>query len=109
VYTPLIFKNRSSSACALTGRPKVAFLDRSGRVIGDATSSPLVEPPVTPGPGEIAIADIGVGSQSLADCQPVTPATLRIELPGGGVVFIGAGDFRFCPGQNAGIHQYQSG
>src|SRR5205085_7750198 len=35
-YTPLILKNRSASACTLNGHPDVAFLDRSGRVIGQA-------------------------------------------------------------------------
>jgi hypothetical protein len=29
-YTPLAFKNRSSSRCALTGHPKVSFLDQVG-------------------------------------------------------------------------------
>jgi uncharacterized protein DUF4232 len=106
-YTPLIFRNRSSSRCSLTGHPKVSFLDRSARVIGQAAPTPLIDPPVTPGPGEVAIADIGVGSQSLGDCRPVTPATLRVVLPGGGAVSVAAGSFRFCPSQNPGIHEFQ--
>ena len=106
-YTPLVFKNRSSSACTLSGHPKVIFSGRSGRIIGQTTPTPLIDPPVTPGPGEVAIADLKVGSQRLADCRPVTPATLRVSVgTGGGAITIAAGGFRFCPGEIVGINQY---
>jgi len=108
-YTPLIFTNGSSSDCTLKGHPTVSFFDRMGRVIGRATPSPLIDPAVTLGPGEVAVARIGVGSQSLADCGPVTPAILRVVLPSGGAVSVAAGAFRFCPGQHPGIHQFQYG
>jgi uncharacterized protein DUF4232 len=116
-YTPLAFKNWSSSRCALTGHPKVSFLDRSGRVIGQATSAVQEPTAVTVAPGEVASATIGVTSQSLADCQPVTPATLRVVLPGGGAVSVavptkgafepGGADFRFCPGENPSFGPFQ--
>jgi hypothetical protein len=105
-HTPLVFKNRSSSACTLSGHPRVTFLDRSGRVIGQAMPTPPIDPPVTPGPGEIATADLMVASQDLGECQPVTPATIRVNVGNGGAITIAAGSFRFCPGENAGINQY---
>jgi hypothetical protein len=74
-YTALVFKNRSATACTLTGHPRVTFADRSGRIIGHASRTPLIDPPTTPGPGEIAVADLMVSSQDLGGCQPVTPAT----------------------------------
>ena len=73
--------------------------------------------PVTLAPGDMAGASIGVGSQSLADCQPVTPATVRVVLPGGGTVSVavpakgafapGGGDFALCSGQNPSIREFQ--
>jgi hypothetical protein len=50
----------------------VTFPDQLGRVIGEAGPTPLIDPPVTPGPGERAVADLMVGSQRLGDCRPVT-------------------------------------
>jgi hypothetical protein len=60
-----------------------------------------------PGPGEIAIADLMVGSQDLGDCGPVTPASIRVTVGDGGAITVAPGGFRFCPGQIAGIDQYQ--
>jgi hypothetical protein len=101
----------------LTGHPKVSFLDRSGRVIGQAVPIPLDTRAVTLAPGEVAGATMGVGSQSLADCQPVTPATLRVVLPGDGAVSVavpnkgafepGGGDFGFCPGEHPSVRPFQ--
>ena len=105
-YTPLVFKNRSFSACTLSGHPHVTFLDRSGRAIGQTAPTPLIEPPVTPAPGEVAVADLMVGSQSLGECRPVNPATIRVSVGDGGAITIAAGTFRFCPGEITGIDQY---
>ena len=105
-YTPLVFKNRSSSACTLSGHPQVTFSDRSGRIIGQTAPTPLIEPPVTPAPGEVAIADLMVGSQSLGECRPVTPATIRVRVGDGDAITIAPGRFRFCPGEITGIDQY---
>jgi hypothetical protein len=63
---------------------------------------------VTVAPGEVASATVGVTSQSLVDCQPVTPATLRVVLPGGGAVSAAAGDFAFCSGENPTIGAFRN-
>lgn len=106
-YTPLVFANRSSSACTLSGHPRVAFLDRSEWVIGQAAPTPLIDPPVTPGPGEVAVADLTVVSQDLGECRPVAPARIRVDVRDGDTVMVAPGGFRFCPGENAGIKQYR--
>jgi len=94
-YTPLVFKNLSSTACTLNGIPgSRSRTDRTS--YRQATRTPLIDPPVTPGPGEIAIADLMVGSQRLGDCRPVIPATIRVNVGDGGAVTIAAGGFRFC-------------
>jgi hypothetical protein len=90
----------------LSGHPDVTFSDRSGRVIGHALPTPPIDPPVTPGPGEVAVADLMVGSQDLGDCHPVNPATIRVNVGNGGAIALAAGGFRFCPGETTGIHQY---
>ena len=107
-YTPLIFDNRSSSPCALTSHPKVLFLDRSGRVIGQTAFTGESQMAVTLGPGEVASADIGVTSSSLGTCQRLIPATLRVVPPGGDAVSVATGDFAFCSGQNPGIGAFRS-
>lgn len=104
-YTGLGFTNRSSTPCTLAGHPKVSFLDRSGRVLGQALPTPLLEK-VTVSPGQYATTALGVASMSLGTCQPVNPATLRIILPAGGVVSVPAGDFAFCPGEAAGVSHF---
>jgi hypothetical protein len=91
----------------LSGHPTVRFSDGSGRIIGDASPTPPVEPPVTPGPGEIVVADLMVGSQDLADCRPVTPAAIRVSIGDGGAITVAPDGFRFCPGEIAGIGQYR--
>jgi hypothetical protein len=89
----------------LAGYPKVSFLDRSGRVLGLARPTP--EPgTVTVSPGQYATTALGVASMSLGACQPITPATLRIVLPNGGVVSVAAGDFTFCPGENPSVRHF---
>jgi hypothetical protein len=90
----------------LSGHPSVTFADRSGRVIGRASPTPLIDPPVTPGPGQSAVADLMVGSQSLGDCQPASPATIRVNVGDGGAITIAASGFRFCPVEITGIDQY---
>ena len=99
------FTNRSSSRCTLAGHPKVSFLDRSGRVLGQALATPGPET-VTISPGQYATTALGVGSTILGACQPTAPATLRISLPSGGVVSVPAGDFTFCPGRIASVRHF---
>src|SRR5688500_1094468 len=95
-YTPLVFTNRSSTPSGLMGYPKVSFLDRSGRVIGQAAQTPPEGIAVTVAPGEAAFARMGVASAlCLGDGQPLYPATLRVVLPAGGTVSVAAGDFAF--------------
>jgi hypothetical protein len=116
MYTPLAFRNRSSSACSLAGHPKVSFLDRSGRVVGEAKPVQLDALPVTLAPGEQAGATLGVGSISLGDCEPVRPATIRVVLPAGGAVSVAVpakgafeplGDFAFCRGGITSVRPFQ--
>ena len=104
-YTGLGFTNRSSSPCTLAGHPKVSFMDRSGRVLGHALPTPGPET-VTVSPGQYATTALGVASMSLGACQPITPATLRIALPSGGVVSVPAGDFSFCRGGLASVRHF---
>jgi hypothetical protein len=103
-YTGLGFTNRSSSPCTLAGYPKVSFLDRSGRVLGQALPTELET--VTVNPGQYATTELGVASTSVGTCQAITPATLRIVLPSGGVLWVPAGDFAFCPGQNPSVRHF---
>jgi hypothetical protein len=103
-YTALGFTNRSSSPCTLAGYPKVSFLDRSGRVLGQAV--PTEPETVTVSPGQYATTELGVASTSLGTCQAITPATLRIVLPSGGVLSVPAGDFAFCLGQNPSVRHF---
>jgi hypothetical protein len=95
-YTGLGFTIRSSSACSLAGHPIISFVDRSGRVLGQAQPTPGPET-VSVAPGQYATAALGVAAIALGNCRSVTPATLRIALPGGGVLSAPAGDFAFCP------------
>jgi hypothetical protein len=95
-YTGLGFTNRSSSACSLAGHPIISFVDRSGRVLGQARPTPAPET-VSVAPGQYATTALGVAAITLGSCRSVTPATLRIALPGGGVMSAPAGDFAFCP------------
>ena len=105
-YTPLMFKNRSSSPCALNGHPKVSFLDGAGRVMGEAVSTGESRMTVTVAPADFASADIGVAS-SVDSCERVKPATVRVVPPGGGAVSVAAGDFGFCSGQNPTISAFR--
>src|SRR5688572_5432293 len=95
-YTGLGFINRSSSACSLAGHPIISFVDRSGRVLGQARPTPGPET-VSVAPGQYATTALGVAAIALGICRSVTPATLRIALPGGDVISAPAGDFAFCP------------
>ena len=104
-YTGLGFTNRSSSPCTLAGHPKVSFLDHSGRVLGQALPTPGPET-VTVSPGQYATTALGVASITLGSCQPITPATLRITLPDGGVLSVPAGDFAFCPDEIASVRHF---
>jgi hypothetical protein len=99
------FTNRSSSACSLAGHPNVSFVDGSGRVLGRALPTPELET-VTVRPGQYATTALGVASISLGTCQPITPATLRITFPGGGVISAPAGDFAFCSGEIASVRHF---
>jgi hypothetical protein len=104
-YTGLGFANRSSSPCTLAGFPKVSFLDRSGGALGQAMPLPIPET-VTVSPGQYATTALGVASITLGNCQPITPATLRIALPSGGVLSVPAGDFAFCRGRIASVSHF---
>ncbi len=57
-------------------------------------------------PGQYATAALGVAAISLGSCRSITPATLRIALPGGGVTSAPAGDFAFCPDGIASIGHF---
>ncbi|HET9769912.1 MAG TPA: hypothetical protein VFS16_03405 [Acidimicrobiia bacterium] len=81
------------------------ILDGSGRVVGRAHPTPGPET-VTVRPGQYATTALGVGSTSLGACQPVSPATLRIGLAGGGVLSVPAGDFAFCAGGIASVRHF---
>ena len=117
MYSPLAFRNRSPSACSLAGHPDVSFLDRSGRVIGEAQPVQLDFTPVTLAPGEVAGASLGVASIRLGNCEPVTPATVRVVLPRGGTVSVAVppkgafeprgSDFAFCRGTAPSIRPFQ--
>ena len=117
MYSPLAFRNRSVSACSLIGHPSVSFLDRAGRVIGAAKPVQLDAAAVTLFPGQQAGATLGVASISLGECQPVTPATVRVVLPGGGAISVavpakgayehGGSDFAFCPGGITSVRPFQ--
>jgi hypothetical protein len=104
-YTGLGFLNRSSSACSLAGHAIISFVDRSGRVLGQARPTPGPET-VSVAAGQYATAALGVAAITLGDCRSITPATLRIALPGGGVMSAPAGDFAFCPDGIASIGHF---
>jgi hypothetical protein len=107
-YTPLVFTNRSQKPCALMGYPKVAFLDRSGRVVGQAAPTPPEGRAVTVPPGEAAFARIGVASSvCLGEGQPVRPESLRVVLSGGGTASVAAGDFAFCSNNDPSITEFK--
>jgi hypothetical protein len=57
-------------------------------------------------PGQYATAALGVAAITLGSCRSITPATLRIALPGGGVMSAPAGDFAFCPDRIASIGHF---
>ena len=85
------FVNTSSAACYLDGFPGVSYVDGSGIQIGVPASEgggmisgfdygPV---PLVPGGSAVAVLQlVDVGFYPAAECQPVTPAGIRVYPPG---------------------------
>jgi hypothetical protein len=90
VWAPIVLVNRSSRACALSGYPRVRFLDAAGQDLGlIATDSPVYDGTAPPSPVSRAPFVLGPGSRAwfivhfsdiVPPCSLVT--SLRIVPPG---------------------------
>lgn len=86
VYYPIVFTNRSSSACTLYGYPGVSFIAADGSQIGAAaTRDPTYAPRlVTLAPGRSAHAELRVvdaHNYPQSTCKPVTASRLKVYPP----------------------------
>jgi hypothetical protein len=85
---PVLFKNISTSPCAMSGYPRVGFVDASGQPVGHS----VAEKPagidirsITLSPGTAAVARLWEVTQAAATadvgCTPVTASAIKVVAP----------------------------
>ncbi|GAA1099008.1 hypothetical protein GCM10009579_12470 [Streptomyces javensis] len=101
VYLPLVFTNKSTRTCTLTGYPGVSLLDSTGAVIGDpATRRGPTRSPVSLPPGGSASSSLHTLNEGMNDtpCRR-TAARIRVYPPDSfDAMSVPAGSFRVCGG-----------
>ncbi|MBA6435872.1 DUF4232 domain-containing protein [Streptomyces sp. GMR22] len=101
VYLPLVFTNRSTTTCTLTGYPGVSLLDSTGAVIGDpATRRGPTRPPVSLPPGASASSSLHTLNEGMNDtpCRRAA-ARIRVYPPDSfDAMNVSARSFRVCGG-----------
>jgi hypothetical protein len=111
IYTRLFVTNHSRRPCTVAGVPKVAGVDRDGKVVGVAASRPNIRPGAKGGrrrvklrPGGSATFDVvhydGIGA---GRCKFTSTYGLRVRIPGAGPHRFVHYRFEYCPAADAGL------
>ena len=86
-YVPIVFTNKSSSACSMFGYPGVSFVKRPGGAqVGSAAARASTQPPanVSLAPGAVAHATLQIvdaENYPLAACKITSVKTLKVFPP----------------------------